>query len=149
MKYAILVALFFVLQACSVAHAQPITEQVISMPRELLAEIGDACIYLAQTLFLCPSYLTLIPVCGICFALPVYLCCLPLVFPLFCCGFMLPLLESLCFELPAIIARALLQRLRSLFLTIKLCTEVPCICLQDLSVMLAGIPQLCRICLTF
>lgn len=60
MKYAILVALIFVLQTCSIAHTQSIPEQEISMPRAQL-----------------PLYICCLPLS------PLLLCCELIIFELF------------------------------------------------------------------
>ncbi len=125
------------------AHTRSIPEQVISIPRGQPAEMGDACIYLAQTLLSCPNYLTLMLCCGICSALPLQICCFPLSSALFCCGVMLQLFEFLCFELPVIIARALIQISQIMLLEIELCFEAPIMCPEDLAVMLRDLPELC------
>ncbi len=143
MKYVILIVLLIVLQACSVAHTRSIPEQTISMPRAQLAEMGDTCTSLALTLLSCPNYLATIPCCGICFALPLYICSFPLSFALFCCGFLLPLLEFLCFELPMVIVKVLIQISKILLLAVELCIEAPIICLEDLTVLLRDLPGIC------
>lgn len=125
MRYITITIALLVLLLCTPGlfsrSASAAVSASVSEPRAQFAEMGDYCLTLAGPFKSC---------------LLSFFCC-PLSCCMFFCGHLL--------KLPTIIM-SVARRVANI---LRLVIETPSICLKDLSVMLSGIPQLCRICYRF
>lgn len=131
--FVVVVSLLFVVQG---------RETDISAPREQTAGISTACMSMAQTLFSCPSYVMMIPCLGMCCAPCLYCCIAPISCTLALCGFLMPMLDFVCYRLPVIVAKLLIQSVKALILMLEMCLKAPVICIKDIPVLLGGGPAL-------